>query len=753
MTARSFLNGKIEVHAGDCLDTLRTLADASIDSVVTDPPYALVSIQKRFGKEGSAPAQYGKDGAYARASSGFMGKQWDTGERAFSVEFWAEVLRALKPGGHCLAFGGSRTYHRMVCAIEDAGFEIRDQIMWLYGSGFPKSHDVSKGIDKRKDWTALPKLQHAIRAARTALRLSQSEAARRMGLIGPGERLGGGGFMWFETGIRAPTREQWPRLKEALAIGDEFDACFEEVEREITGVADEWIDRSNYAITSKDGFRRDKPASAAARRWAGWGTALKPAHEDIVLARKPFDLEALSDNLARELMEALCQLSSLANVAGEGSPSSRSALSAVEFGFVQWSAVAACNTPADLFDLMATWRLKRPIPTSLNIASLWLAILAEISAHASTFTTETASSLITDLRTLNCSQLRITPATIIEVASGTNGIGSSASLVDRNFNALAERLRLTRALSALAPATLTDALADLRPKHTPVVLARKPLAEGTVAQNVLAHGTGAINVDGCRVEGLSDKELNWTPQRQHAKTDIDIGGARPGQEMSMFNPKGRWPANVIHDGSEEVVGAFPDNAGGGSATPCRPRREGSGWDRPCNDRHDAAKQAYDGQGSAARFFYQVKPDPVLEQSQRSASSDLEHESHRLNSGFDSRDGGQSSRLFYTAKADTDDRLGSKHPTIKPLDLMQYLIRLVTPKGGVVLDPFAGSGTTGEAAVREGCRAILCEREPEYLTDIERRCALILAGPDSRRHATLKTKGKVEDAGPLFGALA
>jgi hypothetical protein len=107
------------------------------------------------------------------------------------------------------------------------------------------------------------------------------------------------------------------------------------------------------------------------------------------------------------------------------------------------------------------------------------------------------------------------------------------------------------------------------------------------------------------------------------------------------------------------------------------------------------------------------------------------------------------RLWYSSKADANDRLGSRHPTIKPVDLMQYLVRLVTPKGGLVLDPFAGTGTTAEAAIREGCRAILIEREPEYLTDIERRCSLILAGPDARLHATIKAKGKVEDAGPLF----
>jgi site-specific DNA-methyltransferase (adenine-specific) len=114
------------------------MPDNSIDSVCTDPPYALVSIVKRFGAEGAAPAQ---GGVYARASAGFMGKKWDTGETAFAVEFWAEILRVLKPGGHVAAFGGTRSYHRLACAIEDAGFEIRDQLAWVYGVGFAKSRD------------------------------------------------------------------------------------------------------------------------------------------------------------------------------------------------------------------------------------------------------------------------------------------------------------------------------------------------------------------------------------------------------------------------------------------------------------------------------------------------------------------------------------------------------------------------------------------------------------------------------------
>jgi site-specific DNA-methyltransferase (adenine-specific) len=366
----------IDLQHGDSRDVIKTLADASIDSVVCDPPYALVSIVKRFGGENAAPA---KDGdVYARSSRGFMGKQWDTGEVAFDPAFWRDVMRVMKPGAHLLAFGGTRTYHRLAVAIEDAGFEIRDQIGWLYGSGFPKSHNIGNG----------------------------------------------------------------------------------------------------------------------------WGTALKPAWEPIVMARKP---------------------------------------------------------------------------------------------------------LI-----------------------------------------------------------------------------------GTVAANVLAHGTGAINVDGCRVQwsgpedaaaavGFADSRARGT-----AKQSQSIGKeSRDG--TNTYDPaalKGRWPANVIHDGSEEVLAAFPesdDGVAGKRTGVAHVTLHGLGA-------RDEEWGGYGGGGSAARFFY-------------------------------------------SAKADAGDRLGSKHPTVKPVDLMAYLCRLVTPPGGTVLDPFAGSGTTGMACMREGFNAVLIEREAEYVADIKRRIAHV-SGQDA-----------------------
>lgn len=481
-TPLSFLDGKVVLHPGDCREVLRSLPDASIDSVVTDPPYALVSISKRFGKPGSAPT---KDGdVYSRASAGFMGQGWDTGETAFSVEFWAEVMRVLKPGGHLVGFGGTRAHHQMWCAIEAAGFEIRDSLLylfdldpiveaffasldpwqqqvflyimdqvgpggmlaWVYGSGFPKSHDVSKGIDKL--------------AGVTRRVVSEGRAVKRM-IPGADQHKDG----WEKTSGRV------------------------------------------YVPTET------APATDLAALWEGWGTALKPAWEPIVLARKPL--------------------------------------------------------------------------------------------------------------------------------------------------------------------------------------------VGTVAETVLAHGTGALNIDGCRVEGEA-----WTRPASDA-----VGGVYGdfANDTPRSNDKGRWPANIVHDGSAEVVAAFPSSNGAGEARSATPT-PGSVWGIGAERSSVPGGATYAASGSAARFFY-------------------------------------------SAKADKQDRMGSKHPTVKPVDLMQWLCRLVTPPGGTVLDPFAGSGSTGEAAWREGFQCVLIEREPHFQADIARRMELALAGPATRKAESAKARAKEVEPLPLFAEAA
>jgi len=257
--------GDARVVFGDCRDVLKTLADCSVDSVVTDPPYEL----------------------------GFMGKKWDSTGIAYDVSVWEECLRVLKPGGHVLAFGGSRTWHRMAVAIEDAGFEIRDSIAWMYGSGFPKSLDVSKAIDKGMGKNRERQLEFVAWMRKTGLKAGQINAAIGMSDVGSHY-----------------LRHDQP----AIATADLFDLLRpllppvpENIERlvaERTGI--EWTEYKKRVVTGvktgtllavAPGENRERPAlemdvteghTAEAQEWEGWGTALKPAFEPIVVGRKPF---------------------------------------------------------------------------------------------------------------------------------------------------------------------------------------------------------------------------------------------------------------------------------------------------------------------------------------------------------------------------------------------------------------------------------------------------------------------------------
>lgn len=380
---------------GNSLYKLQEIEDNSVDSIVTDPPYEL----------------------------GFMGKSWDNTGIAYNVELWRQCLRVLKPGGHLLAFGGTRTYHRMACAIEDAGFEIRDMIEWVYGSGFPKSLNIGKAVDK-----------------------------------------------------------------------------FQGNEREVVG-----SDRSGSSSrayqseeqTTAGEYKIDKGTS----EWEGWGTALKPSHE-------------------------------------------------------------------------------------------------------------------------------------------------------------------------------------------PICMARKPLGEKTVAENCLKYGTGGINIDESRVDFVSEEDRKEsTTKNQHADfgtkpmTNNNVYGDYSMIEPKNFNPTGRFPANLIHDNSEEVNDCFPETK------------------------------------SQGHFNSKVKM--VGHTLYEGGFKDFEQDDRKMN------DCGNASRFFksiiYTAKASKKDRGdGNNHPTVKPVALMQYLIQMVTRQGGVVLDPFMGSGTTGKAA-RNLCLSFIgIEIEEQYFNIAESR---------------------------------
>lgn len=255
------------VYWGSNLDVLPTLPDNSVDSIVTDPPYEL----------------------------GFMGKSWDSSGIAYSVELWTECMRVLKPGGHLLAFGGSRTWHRLAVAIEDAGFEMRDSIAWLYGSGFPKSLDISKAIDKRGGAT-INQTRFIEWMRNSGVKAQQvDQALKDAQLISPTSNRAV--HFYSYTQPQTPTFKMWSAMAHLFAdLPNEFLALFamDEAEREVIGSKMSGIankkEKERHTIGASKSVEVDitAPATPEAIKWQGWGTALKPAFEPVVVARKPF---------------------------------------------------------------------------------------------------------------------------------------------------------------------------------------------------------------------------------------------------------------------------------------------------------------------------------------------------------------------------------------------------------------------------------------------------------------------------------
>lgn len=603
---------KIELIHGDCLDKLKELPDNSVDSIVTDPPYGLL----------------------------FMGKKWDYDVP--SEEIWRECLRVLKPGGHLLAFAGTRTQHRMAVRIEDAGFEIRDMIAWVYGSGFPKSLNIGKAVDK--------------------LQGNEREVVGRSNTV----------------------------AQKSSAIFQSFNGA----------------DGAN--LEDIDG---NLPLTKGTSPYEGWGTALKPSHEDITVAQKPVDNDWLFDDTVRAILTSICQLPSVAPNAKklfQLNPHEQNAVVSI----VQWLAASNTNTQAALYALMDTLQSdEKTDNTTLSTVLSWLNTLAVLSQQWNTYTTETKTSLITDLKTLNYLLVQTTPDDTIKAETPQNGNGANASLVDNLFNALELKLQITRALSATESAIEKVGEKGIRPNLEPITVARKPLI-GTVAENVLTHGTGGINIDGCRV-GFDSENENF------GKEVTDYGEKAGGQwqqgkQIRSVPPTlGRFPANLIHDGSEEVVGLFPSNVKGEIG---RVGRKSAGEYDASNYKVGVVTETgFKDSGSAARFFYCAKA------SKKDRDEGCEHLQART-AGEVTGGRAEGSAGLDSPRAGAGRTSGSKnfHPTVKPTDLMRYLCRLVTPPGGTVLDPFMGSGSTGKAARLEGFDFIGIEREHEYVQIAEAR---------------------------------
>ncbi len=611
----------VKLFCGDSLDVLATLPESSVDSIVCDPPYGIR----------------------------FMGvHKWDYDVP--SIELWQQVLRVLKPGGHLLAFGGCRTYHRMVVNIEDAGFEIRDQLQWIFGSGFPKSHDISKAIDK-----SVGEVREVI----------------------------------SHTGNKNPQVVN----RNALDYGGS------------TGKAKNGL---------KDGFDITVPATESAKQWEGWGTALKPSNEPIIWAKKPLTVVPVNVILQVQSIIGVLVCLSLSSVKYA---ESLLKLSLVEQskGVVSARLLAALdhiNGSDAQLEKTAMFKSPETAKIILNIAELWRTILNINYAKQNTFTTSTAIELTTELKilvslispiiqdiitpegmrllgeqltvntavkSLNVSAVKCSNITSVQELATLLMGQSNASNVEQNFTLAAH----------LANTVLRGAIINLdekiRPANEPIVLARKPLSEKNIAANVLAHGTGGINIDGCKIE-LDEKAksmLGKAKQRTNKKDDIHHKYSEEQRvdidaPIDTFKESGRWPANVIMDSE---AGAMLDEQSGVLTSGA------------------------------------IEAHQKIKESQSVAMSGKNYA--RTSNGFPASSGG-ASRFFYCAKVSKAERnaglpegMENKHPTLKPVALMRYLCRLVTPPNGTVLDPFMGSGSTGIAAKQEEFHFIGIEREREF----------------------------------------
>jgi len=475
---------------GDCLDKLKELDDNSVDSIVTDPPYGL----------------------------SFMGKKWDYDVPKKKV--WKECMRVLKPGGYLLAFAGSRTYHQMAVRIEKAGFEIRDQIMWIYGSGFPKSLNIGKAVDKQGGNSLGKEVSELVKKKRIEMGLSTIQLAELGKFYG--KKNHGGTVSNWESGRGSITPEQFNKLIEILNLENN---PIIETKREVLGKV-----KTNLTVMQNIGGNStagEIEVTKGNSEWEGWGTALKPAHE-------------------------------------------------------------------------------------------------------------------------------------------------------------------------------------------PIVMARKPLSEKTVVDNVLEWGTGGINIDGCRIS--TDEVI--TNHSRGVESAISKGKYGDSKEQETHQTQGqtlgRFPANIIFD--EDAGKILDEQSGITKSGDFTQKGQSSNTEQPSGWKTSNREfKVYKGDsGGASRFFYCPKTSKTdrnegldgFEAKPMAWGNQAKAELKRGNLEFKGKgDGTKHNKVSMRV---------NNHPTVKPTDLMLYLIRLVTPKGGTTLDPFMGSGSTGKAAVRGGFDFVGIEREDEYM---------------------------------------
>ena len=497
---------KWTVYNGDCLDVMRKMPDNSVDSIVTDPPYGLgtppdpVEVMKAWCETGFHEV---------KSTKGFMGAEWDS----FVPQpvIWKEAFRVLKPGGHLLAFAGTRTQDWMAMALRFAGFEIRDAISYLYSTN------------------------------ESARRLVETMSPEQAKLFE--QAFGGDGRFGWSFGSGFP---------KSLSVGKAID---KEAGAEREGQSNNGIAGGTGKHTGQEGaygvageFNITAPSTDAAKQWAGWGTALKPAWECLAVAQKRLNSSSvIVASLVSKLKETLCQSQLFAITAEKVLMSNLKEQKGVA-GIAQWIAEKNINTQHVLSVLTDTLRSESEKNSSLNIVLSWLNTLEELCKATSTSTTSTELNTTTELKILLSMEWESILQSIIQAKdSPTSGLIASVYNAESIFNVLRLKLKTIQEPSVAESAIFSEEKLALRPSLSLITLSRKPLATGnTVAANVLEYGTGALNIDGCRVQptGESKPRENETSQdRRYAENGGTNFAATP--VIRGGDPSGRWPANLI----------------------------------------------------------------------------------------------------------------------------------------------------------------------------------------------------------------
>ncbi len=717
----------MRILQGDCREVLKTLPDCSVDSIVTDPPYHLTTGKK--GGTGEASASLKTPHGRARVTTGFMGMTWDGGDVAQDPAMWAECLRVLKPGGYLLAFSGTRTYHRMAVAIEDAGFEIRDMIAWVYGclsedsevltedGWMPYNSAKQKSIlayDLQNDfyqWEKPSRWNEYRVESDTAYRIQSDHTDQ---IVSQGHRciVERDGMLEFVPADELAGVERMPYLRDnfpALPQG-RGELLLPAVLREGEGLAQEsFSERQGQEVPSEGIAEGEKPSvEGRSDLLQAQGQVLGSVNQVRALPRKHDEHGAQG-----RVCDGAQACGGSGNWKATDAPGVRAPHQPRCDGQPTGEPDVVCDQ-CGAQTVRARPSYQTTVATVTAIEYSGLIWCPTVSTGA--FVARRNGKVFITGNSGFPKSLDVSKA--IDKAAGAErevvGVpGKSGSVRNSMAGDFAGG-------EYMATAPATDAARQwqgwgtaLKPALEPITVARKPLI-GTVASNVLAHGTGALNIDGCRVEYEDDCRLlkggSYGGNRTGAAGTSVFGTGDNEVSYQGGVPEGRWPANLIHDGSDEVVAAFPDAIGAqGDVRGTEPSRTGD-ESTVCYGKFAGrvAQAARKDGGSAARFFYCAKADRA-------------DRNEGLGAGGPPAVG-TAATMRDREDADWKTRNGNHHPTVKPTDLMRYLCRLVTPPGGVVLDPFMGSGSTLKAAELEGFSGIGIELSPEYIAIARRRIA-------------------------------